>query len=132
MKANLIEEKAALFYSGKIEFPELSKALMAAGVERYSVDLIRLEKVFYGKKGELFIMKLPLKKPVKGKQASRIKFAATKVQDIIGDFRDRRIVFDVFLKRALSAGVVSYTLFLTGKHAVFCGRRGETHIEHFS
>jgi uncharacterized protein YbcV (DUF1398 family) len=43
----------------------------------------------------------------------------------------RQITYPEFLARLLDAGCVGYFVYLAGKRAIYLGRTGEMHIEHF-
>lgn len=42
-----------------------------------------------------------------------------------------RVMYPEFKKLSQRAGCVAYTVWIAGRHVVYVGRRGETHIERF-
>jgi uncharacterized protein YbcV (DUF1398 family) len=112
--------------AGKLRFPEVVKALTEVGVESYYSDLITGTKTFYMPNGETHSEKLSL---APGKIAEDFSQAA--LVAAIRAAQADEIRYPEFLKRAVAAGTASYRVCLTGKRAVYLGRKGEVHVEEF-
>ena len=112
--------------AGELRFPEVVGALMAAGVESYSADLVRGEKTFYMPDGETYIV--PSKLPV---TAIAGEYWEDGVVAAIRGAQTDAIRYPEFVRQSRAAGVVAYWVFLTGQRAVYLGRKGEIHVELF-
>ena len=108
-------------------FPEAVRRLTEAGVESYFVDLNRLRKICYAPCGETFVTELETQ-PL-GTVAD--EFDAAKVKQAIEDSRERKIGYVEFLRRIVAAGAFAYTVHIRGRRAIYLGRTGDMHIEHF-
>jgi uncharacterized protein YbcV (DUF1398 family) len=58
-------------------------------------------------------------------------FDGDAVRAAIRGAQQGRVMYPEFKKLSQSAGCVAYTVWIAGRHVVYLGRRGETHIEHF-
>lgn len=126
MDINVINECSELSLAGKITFPEVVMKLIAAGTERYIADLIALEKFYYGKEDEIYTTLITFDAPI-----VVANFDVTGIKSAIADIQQNRINYKEFLNRIMSAGCCHYEVFLTGKKAIYFGRDGSHHIEHF-
>lgn len=107
-------------------FPQIVGDLLAAGVERYHADLCRWEKTYFLPSGESHVtpcLRLP------GEAA--VAFSAEALTAAIRASQSRQIAYREFCQRALAAGCVGYLVSLVGRRAVYYGRTGEIHVEHF-
>lgn len=127
MNENVIRECTEGSFAGTIRFPEVVERLGAVGVERYTVDLTRLEKTAYDASGESFVEPLPLADapPVAD------DFSAAGVQETLADVQQGRIGYSEFLRRIMAAGIASYGVFLGGRRALYVSRWGDVHVERF-
>jgi uncharacterized protein YbcV (DUF1398 family) len=107
-------------------FPEVVKRLSESGIERYRADLIRREKTYYDTHGNSYIESQPLEVYPVSERFSEgdLKVALRAVQN-------REIGYREFVMKIMTAGIVSYTVFLTGRRAVYVGRHGDLHVERF-
>jgi len=112
--------------AGRLRFPEVVAGLLEAGVESYCADLVRGEKVYYMPSGETLVVKSTLPVSVIAEEFSQAGLVAA----IRGAQADT-IRYPEFLRQTRAAGVVAYRVFLTGRRAVYFGRKGEVHIEEF-
>ncbi len=112
---------------GALSFPETVKRMHETGVERYHADLVTLEKLHYSSGGEIHSEKILLEyaPPI------ATDFSAQAVKDAIADSQQRRIEYPEFLRRIMSAGTTDYTVYIEGRKAIYNGRGGDFHIEHF-
>jgi uncharacterized protein YbcV (DUF1398 family) len=112
--------------AGKLRFPEVVKALSEVGVESYHSDLISGVKTFYMPNGESYEERLAMKP---GEIAE--KFSENALVAAIRAAQKDEILYPEFLKRAAAAGAAAYRVFITGRRAVYIGRKGEIHVEEF-
>lgn len=113
-------------YAGEISFPDYVAALVDVGVESYQVDYRRGEMRFYAADGgsEVITVQPP-------KTGIIENFDAEAVQDAVRGAQRNELVYPDFVARTVAAGCVGYTVWITGRHVTYFGRRGETHIERF-
>ena len=126
-RAEVIAECTRLAFENKMSFPETIKHLVAAGVERYHADLRLLRKTHYGATGESVDEQLPLANP----PAIAEDFSEAGVVDALRAIQSGKIAYGEFLRRIMSAGAASYDVFVTGRKAIYTGRKGDFYIEHF-
>lgn len=122
----VIEECTRLSFNNA-GFPEVVKRLGATGVERYTADLVRLEKTYYGIGGDTAADTLPLEDP----PAIGGDFVETGVREALAATQNGEIGYAEFLRRIMAAGTASYTVFLNGRRAIYFGRHGDFHVERF-
>jgi uncharacterized protein YbcV (DUF1398 family) len=109
----------------RLTFPEVVAKLMAVGVERYHADLSRAEKTYYMPDGTAFVT------PSAPVEAAALAFSAGGVSAAVKAIQRGEIDYAEFCRRIAAAGCVSYVVSLTGRRAVYCGRRGESYVEMF-
>lgn len=110
----------------RISFPEVVRALMGAGVERYHADLMRAEKTYYMPDGASHA--------VAGAAlaiAPAGDFSASAVEAALRAIQAGKIKYREFCARIGAAGCVGYMVSLVGRRAVYYGRTGETFTEYF-
>jgi uncharacterized protein YbcV (DUF1398 family) len=112
--------------AGRLTFPEVVQMLLGAGVESYCADLMQGTDTFYVPNGETHVEKMKL---ARGKIAE--SFSQDGLIAAIRTVQKDEIRYPEFLRRIMAAGVAAYRVFLTGKRAVYIGRKGEIHIEEF-
>lgn len=110
----------------RISFPEVVRALVAVGVERYHADLLRGEKIFYRRDGENELV--PSHPPG---QAPATEFSADGIAAALRAVQGGTIKYREFCSRIASAGCVGYMAFLDGRRVHYYGRTGDCHVEHF-
>jgi len=107
-------------------FPEVVRILMEAGIERYRADLSRGEKTYYTPDGaSLAVQTAPLA------LTTANKFDAEAVTAAIRASQAGQITYREFCNRIAAAGCVDYIVSFPGRRAVYFGRTGENHVEHF-
>ncbi len=126
MSKQAIHEAAIATQQGKMTFPQVVQALLAAGVESYQVDFAAAQKTHYLADGTTLTVPMILEP---GPIASEFDGGAL-VAAIRGAQTDT-MRYPEFVKRSTAAGVIGYWAFLTGKRVVYFGRKGEQHIEEF-
>ncbi len=107
-------------------FPEIVARLIAAGVERYHADLVRSEKTYYLPDGQTEVV------PCHAVDVPAADgFHAADVEAAVRASQTRAIGYREFCRRVMRAGCVGYQVSLAGRRAVYYGRTGQTHVEHF-
>ena len=112
--------------AGKLTFPQVIAALAAEHIEGYHKDLIRREVTYYLADGRTHTepMTLPMH-PI-----SEVFSPDTLVAAIRAAQRDE-VRYPEFIIHAMQAGTAAYRVFFTGRRAIYFGRQGDLHIEHF-
>jgi uncharacterized protein YbcV (DUF1398 family) len=107
-------------------FPQIVARLMAAGVERYHADLVRFEKTYYLPDGCSEVV------PCQAVEVpAAVSFNASEVEAAVRASQKQEIGYREFCRRVTRAGCVGYQVSLAGRRAVYYGRSGQTHVEHF-
>jgi uncharacterized protein YbcV (DUF1398 family) len=109
----------------RITFPEVVKALMEAGVERYHADLVAARKTYYLPSGEFE------EHTVDKVGAPVLAFSAEGVEKAVRAIQRQEIGYRAFCRQIADAGCVGYLVSLTGRRAVYYGRSGDEHVEWF-
>jgi uncharacterized protein YbcV (DUF1398 family) len=109
-------------------FPQIVGALTEAGFESYSVDFRRACAVYYLPDGDS--VELPAhraKTPIApALDATAIRAAIREAQLLVPGYTYRG-----FCEKARAAGCAGYIVSFAGRRAVYFGRDGATHVEHF-
>lgn len=126
MDTHIIAECTAQSLAGRIAFPQVVAKLVSGGVERYLADLVGRQKISYGVGGGVHTEPLPFDGP----EVARA-FDGTAVKAAIEGSQQGRIDYQTFLRRVMEAGCSHYEVYLTGRKAIYLGRDGGQHIEHF-
>jgi uncharacterized protein YbcV (DUF1398 family) len=127
MNTEIISEACEQSVTASLPFPEVVKRLAEAGVESYYADLVQLQKTYYAPSGETFVARL--KTPRLETVAE--EFDAEKVKETLRDIQQRKISYVEFLRRIVAAGTLAYTVHIRGRRAIYLGRLGDFHVEHF-
>jgi uncharacterized protein YbcV (DUF1398 family) len=106
-------------------FPEVVGKLIAAGVERYHMDLVRNERTFYLPDGTFEPVPTHKHPQAAGDFSARVVDAAVRAS------QSGEIQYQEFCRRIAEAGCVGYHVFIAGKRVVYYGRNGDQHIEYF-
>lgn len=123
---DVIKECQKLSFEDTISFPEVIMRLAQVGVERYYVDLVRLEKTSYCEGIESYRHELPLDH-IKIEE----KFCEEDVRDALLERQHGEINYATFLYRIMQSGVVSYTVFIKSGQVHYTGGKGDFWIQHF-
>ena len=109
-----------------LTFPEVLGKLSAVGIESYLCDLRRATKTYYLPDGES--METPAHPP-----AAPIaeRFNAARVESAVRQSQRNEHTYRDFCRKIADAGCAGYIVSLPGRRAVYFGRTGETHVEHF-
>jgi uncharacterized protein YbcV (DUF1398 family) len=127
MDPRVLEECNQLAFEGRITFPETVRRLLAAGADWYTADLVALDKRHHGLDGSTRSERLPLD----GAPAVPEEFWPEGVTAALAAIQGGEIEYPEFLRRIMRAGTAYYSVFLYGRRAIYVGRRGEYHVEHF-
>ena len=122
---DVVREMSRASDEERITFPEVVKALMVAGIERYHADLVAGRKTYYLADGdfeEVDVDKV-------GGAASA--FLPDGVEQAVRAIQRRDIAYREFCRRIADAGCVGYFVSLAGRRAVYYGRAGDEHVEWF-
>jgi uncharacterized protein YbcV (DUF1398 family) len=110
----------------RITFPEVVGKLMEAGIERYHADLLREEKTYYMRDGASHAV------PTAPFALSPARaFSAEAVNAAVRASQAGQITYKQFCERIAAAGCVDYIVSFPGRRAIYFGRTGENHVEHF-
>lgn len=123
---NIVSECSKGSDDATLSFPQVVGKLMEVGIERYSVDLVRHEKIFYLPDGDSVSLKAT---PVAKEPAQ--DFSASGVQSAIRQSQAGKITYLEFCELVKEAGCTFYMVSLKGRRAVYSGRSGENHVELF-
>lgn len=111
----------------KVSFPERIHNLSKVGIERYYVDLMKLEITYYSQAGKTYVEPML----IENIPAIAVNFDKAKVIGAIRANQQGKIDYQSFLGEIIAAGTVSYTVYLDGKQVIYVGRNGESHTENF-
>lgn len=127
MDLEVIKECTQLSIGGDTPFPEIVQRLAKGGVTFYRVDLERFEHTCYGKEKESY------QHPLDFEDMPRISedFNGEEVVSSIRDIQQQKLKYLEFIRRIMVAGVSHYEVFINGKKAIYTGRNGDFHVEHF-
>ncbi len=111
-----------------MSFPQIVGTLMEAGFESYAIDFRRASAAYYlpdGTSVELSAHRID--DPVSPEfDAARIRAAIREAQRLAPGYTYRG-----FCEKVARAGCASYVVSFSGRRALYIGRTGETHTEHF-
>ncbi|MFZ6653749.1 DUF1398 domain-containing protein [Undibacterium sp. TJN19] len=121
-----ITQCAQASYAGTMSFGAIVGKLMVAGVESYHADYRHADTTYYLPDGETMVIALHAPAiPV----AENFDTAA--LQAAIRGAQAGAVKYPEFLQLSMAAGCVGYLVWINGRHVIYFGRRGETHVEHF-
>jgi len=111
---------------GQIHFGEVIAQLIGAQVESYHVDYRSGRTTYYLPEGNTldFAFERP-QDPIED------AFDADAVRSAIRGAQEGIVMYPEFKRLSQLAGCIAYTVWITGRHVTYLGRRGETHVEHF-
>ena len=127
MNAAQIAKLASASLTGSMTFPQIVAGLLGEGVETYQVDYREFRFTFYGANRSVVVVPLTFE----GLPEIAEHFDAASLKAAILDSQTKGQPFREFCRRAVLAGVPSYSVFLKGKRVVYFGRNGDQHVEWF-
>lgn len=122
----IIQETFTASNEGRIHFGEVVGQLIKAGVESFTVDYRSHRTTYHLLNDETVILDML---PSEHKIADAFK--ATAVQTAIRGAQKGTVMYPEFKRLSMLAGCTGYTVWLTGRHVTYYGRKGETHVENF-
>lgn len=111
---------------GNIHFGQVIGQLMDAGVESYHVDYRTGRTTYYQPDGST--ADFTFERPQDGIDDA---FDGAALRSAILGAQQGRVMYPEFKQLSQRAGCVAYTVWIAGRHVVYHGRRGETHVERF-
>ena len=111
---------------GSIHFGQVIGQLVGAGVESYHVDFRCGRTTYYLPDGST--ADFSFERPQLGIADA---FDGNAVRAAILGAQQGRVMYPQFKQLSQRAGCVAYTVWIAGRHVVYLGRRGETHVERF-
>ncbi len=122
---DVVHEMTGASDAERIAFPDVIKALMGVGVERYHADLLAGTKVYYLPDGTY--------ETTQGHAVDAVAqdFVAGGVEQAVRAIQRGEIGYGAFCARIAAAGCVGYFVSLAGARAVYYGRTIETYTERF-
>lgn len=111
---------------GAMHLGQVIGQLVSAGVESYHVDYRSGRTTYYLPDGSTadFSFERPQHNIADAFDGDAVRAAILGAQQ-------GRVMYPEFKKLSQRAGCVAYTVWIAGRHVVYLGRRGETHIERF-
>ena len=124
----IAEECTAASEEDRMSFPQILGALSGVGIEGYFADLRRAVKIYYLPLGESIEIATGGATPAVAEafDSSAVAAAVRWAQAGAPDYS-----YKGFCERVMEAGCMGYLVSLPGRRAVYFGRTGETHVEHF-
>jgi uncharacterized protein YbcV (DUF1398 family) len=113
-------------FTGDMNFPHIVGRLSEIGVERYHADYSRQEKTFYLANGQSLVISVPWEPYPTG-----TGFSASAVEEAVRQSQRGEHTYIDFVRKTMAAGCVGYFVQIVGRRAIYFGRNGETHVEHF-
>ncbi|WP_295143465.1 DUF1398 family protein [uncultured Reyranella sp.] len=126
MDIAVIEDCTRASHEERIAFGEVVGRLIAAGVERYHVDLVCGESTYFISDGQFHRVAY---RPLDTRPADA--FSAEGVLAAVRSIQAGRTKYLTFCRQIMDAGCVGYLVSMQGKRAVYYGRSGETYVEPF-
>jgi len=123
---SIIRETLEASNEGRIHFGQVIGNLVEAGVESYSVDYRCGRVTYYLPGGETLTLELGV-----AKSNIADEFSAQGIKVAILGAQQGEIMYPEFKRISQEAGCIGYTVWITGKHVTYYGRKGETHVEYF-
>lgn len=111
-----------------MSFPDIVGTLIGAGFESYAVDLRRAKAVYYLPSGES--VELPAHR-VTAPVAAALDFGAVQAAIREAQALVPGYTYRGFCEKIAAAGCAAYIVSFSGRRAVYFGRTGEIHVEHF-
>lgn len=109
-------------------FPQIVGALIAAGFESYEIDFRRATATYYLADGDsMELATHNVGTPVAPNfDSAQISAAIKEAQQLVPGY-----TYKGFCKKVAAAGCAGYIVSFSGRRALYIGRTGETHVEHF-
>jgi uncharacterized protein YbcV (DUF1398 family) len=125
-QTRVVQDCAKGSLAGELAFPEVVGRLIAVGVERYHADYSRQEITYYLPDGDSVVVPAP-----HAPHATGTEFSASAVEAAVRQSQRNEHAYIDFIRKTMAAGCVGYFVQITGRRAIYFGRKGESHVEHF-
>ncbi|MGE0757809.1 MAG: DUF1398 domain-containing protein [Pirellulaceae bacterium] len=125
-QTQILEGCARGALTGEVAFPEIVRRLMELGVERYHTDFSRQEDTYDFPNGDSWVNDTP--HPA---HPTAEAFSASEVEKAVRQSQRNEHSYLDFIRKTMAAGCVGYFVQITGRRAIYFGRNGESHVEHF-
>lgn len=125
MDTKAISDCFQLSLAGQNTFLEVLKLLNEVGVQRFHIDLVKLERICYSRNEEVYVEKFILDSPIEKSK----DFSEKGIDEAIAQIQSRQIEFVDFLGRLIASGVAGYWVFIDGDRIIYYGRSGELHTK---
>jgi len=114
--------------TGSRTFPGIVATLMRAGFESYTIDFRRATATYYRPDGDSVALPAPRHAVSIAEtfDVPALQAAIREAQQLVPGY-----TYGGFCTKAMAAGCVGYVVSFPGRRAVYSGRTGETHVEHF-
>ena len=112
--------------SGELAFPEIVRRLAEIGIERYHADYSREEITYYFPDGDSLVVPSPHRSFPIAKE-----FSVPAIEHAVRLSQRGEHSYLDFIQKTKAAGCVGYFVQITGRRALYFGRNGESHVEHF-
>lgn len=112
--------------TGELTFPEIIQRLALVGVERYHADYSRQEITYYLPNGDSLVAATP-----HPHHLAAIEFSPSAVEAAVRQSQRNEHTYLDFIRKTMAAGCVGYFVQINGRHVIYFGRNGESHVEHF-
>jgi uncharacterized protein YbcV (DUF1398 family) len=122
----VIEDAVAASHAGTRHFADIVGSLLAHGVESYRVDYRQQSSTHFLPSGEWHSVTNHTPEI-----AIPEAFDQEAIVAAIRGSQRGEVKYPEFIERSMRAGCVGYIVWLAGRHVVYFGRRGETHVERF-
>lgn len=124
--ASHIQETLNASNVGRIHFGQVVGNLVSVGVESYVVDYRTGRVTYYMPCGETLTLE---QEPANNQIAA--EFSGPAIKEAILGAQRGEVMYPQFKQLSQAAGCVGYTVWITGRHVTYYGRKGETHVERF-
>ncbi|HMR32123.1 MAG TPA: DUF1398 domain-containing protein [Geminicoccaceae bacterium] len=111
-----------------MSFPQIVGRLMEAGFESYAIDFRRATATYYLPDGDSVVLATH---EIDGAVADRLDEAGLSAAIREAQAQAPGYSYKGFCAKAKAAGCAGYMVSFPGRRAVYFGRTGEVHVEHF-
>jgi uncharacterized protein YbcV (DUF1398 family) len=112
--------------SGELAFPEIVRRLAEIGVERYHADYSRQEVTCYFPDGDSLVVAAS-----HPSHPTAAEFSPSAIEAAVRQSQRNEQTYLDFIHKTKGAGCVGYFVQIIGRRAIYFGRNGESHVEHF-
>lgn len=125
-QAEIIQRCTQGALTGTLTFPEIVGQLGQIGVERYHADYCRQEITYYFPDGDSLVVAA-----THPPYTMAVPFSPSGVEAAVRQSQRNEHTYLDFIRKTMAAGCVGYFVQITGRRAIYFGRNGDAHTEHF-